>query len=131
LPVAAYSRKVRRIIRRRYERQSNTDFSGAAVGNMGAGTKHSSRQHTFEHGFLANPEQPGNNSPNFFAQHNFAKHRQSQHEPARTDESEHELSGNFESDRNRRDGYGNRNLSELQPARRSHARHWLNGNGRR
>ena len=97
---------------------------------MGAGTKHSSRQHTFEHGFLANPEQPGNNSPDFFAQHNFAKHRQSQHEPARTDESEHELSGNFESIRDGSEWHRNRNLAELHPTRRSDARYWLNRNWR-
>jgi len=96
---------------------------------MGAGTKHSSGQHTFEHGFLANPEQPDNNSPDILAQHNFAKHRQSQHQPARADESEHELSGNFESDWNGRNGYGNRNLAELQPAWRSDARHNRNRRG--
>ncbi len=95
---------------------------------MGAGTKHSSGQHTFEHGFLPNPEQPGNNSPDIFSQH-FAKHRGSQHQPARADESEHQRARNFyerarhfEFNRHRRGGYRNRNLSELQSARSSDAR---------
>lgn len=90
---------------------------------MGAGTKHSPRQHTFEHGLLANPKQPGNNSPDIFAQHNFAQHNQPEHQPACTNQPQHQRSGGFESDWNRGDGYRNRDLAELQRARRSNARH--------
>ena len=49
---------------------------------MGAGTKHSPGQHTFEHGLLANAKQPGNYSPDIFA-----KYDQPQHQSAGSDES--------------------------------------------
>lgn len=94
---------------------------------MGAGAKHSPGQHTFEHRLLADAEQPGNNSPDFFSK--FSKHRHPELQPAGTDESEHERSGNFEPDGHRSNGHRNGNFPELQPAWCSDARHWLNRNG--
>ena len=62
------------IRRRDHERQSNTGFHGAAVGNMGAGTKHHPGQYIFQHGPLANAKQPGNNSPDLYTEHNQPEH---------------------------------------------------------
>lgn len=81
---------------------------------MGAGTKHSPGQHTFEHGLFANAKQPGNYSPDIFA-----KHDQPQHQSAGSDESKYERSGNFEPNRHRSPGL---NLSEPRPAWCSNSR---------
>jgi len=93
---------------------------------VGAGTKHIPGQHTLEHGLLANAKQPGNNSPDFFAKHN---QPEPEHQPAGTDKSEHERSGNFDPDRHRGNRHRHRNLAELQPVWCGDARHY--GNRRR
>lgn len=78
---------------------------------MGAGTKHSPGQHTFEHGLLADAKQPGNNSPDFFPEHN-------QSESAGANLAEQRRSGNFKSNRHRQ-----RNDAQFKPARHSDAGH--------
>ena len=101
---------------------------------MGAGAEHSPGQHTFEHRLLADAEQPSNNSPDFFSK--FSKYSHPELQPAGTDESEHERSGNFGSNRDRSnrfriDRHRQRDITEFEPARLGNSGRWIDWNRRR